>query len=179
MVILGCAYSLVWIGETEKINLLLVHSACGGMHATVPTTFDLILLNQMYLGQSHACLHMHHVLEAGLSSRSHQLRPNCMHTLGWPWQACMASIVHFRHSMHFLGFFRRKNPTTLPPSDATCVLCPNSCTPCLGDHIGHAHMVPKVGVISCMPPHAPCTSRTIRVCRRAGLKVVYLPGPTN
>ena len=75
--------------------------------------------------------------------------------------------------------FWRQNPTTLPPRDATCVLCPNSCTPCLGDHIGHAHMVPKVGVISCMPPHAPCTSRTIRVCRRAGLKVVFLAGPTN
>ena len=62
---------------------------------------------------------------------------------------------------------------------STCVLCPNSCTPFLGDHIGQAHMVPKVGVISCMLPHAPCTSRTIRVCRRAGLKVVFLDGPTK
>ena len=59
--------------------------------------------------------------------------------------------------MHFLWFFRRQNPTTLPPCDATCVLCPNLCTPCLGYHIGHAHMVPKFGVIACMPPHAPCT----------------------
>ena len=43
MDILGCAYSLVSIGETEKINLLLVHGACGGMHAIVPTRFDLII----------------------------------------------------------------------------------------------------------------------------------------
>ena len=48
-----------------------------------------------------------------------------------------------------------------------------------GGHIGHAHMLPKVGVISCMPPHAPCTSRTIRVCRRASLKEVFLAGPTK
>ena len=48
-----------------------------------------------------------------------------------------------------------------------------------GGHIGHAHMLPNVGVISCMPPHALCTSRTIRVCRRSGLKLVFLDGPTK
>ena len=58
-------------------------------------------------------------------------------------------------------------------------LCLNLCTPCLGDHISHAHMVPKVGVISCIPPHAPCTSRTIRVCRMVGLKVVSFAVPPN
>ena len=81
--------------------------------------------------------------------------------------------------MLFLGFFRPQNPTTLPPRDATCVLCLNSCTPCLGGQIGHAHMLPKVGVISCMPPHALSTSRTIRVCWSSGLKLVFLDGPTK
>src|SRR4051812_44372078 len=79
----------------------------------------------------------------------------------------------------FSGVFRLQNPTTLPPCDATCILCPNSCTPCLGDHIGQAHMLPKVGVISCMLPHeigrASCSQRG----RRSGLKLVFDDGPTK
>ena len=39
----GVHKSLVSIGETEKKNLLVVHGASGGIHATVPTRFDLII----------------------------------------------------------------------------------------------------------------------------------------
>ena len=39
----GVHKSLVSIGETEKKNLLVVHGASGGIHAIVPTIFDLII----------------------------------------------------------------------------------------------------------------------------------------
>ena len=39
----GVHNSLVSIGETEKKNLLVVHGASGGIHAIVPTIFDLII----------------------------------------------------------------------------------------------------------------------------------------
>ena len=72
------------------------------------------------------------------------------------------------------------HPNSLEHGDPHVLIMPtNSCTPCLAGHIGHAHMLPKFEVISCMPPHAPCTSRAIRVCRRASLNEDFLVGPTK
>ena len=133
------------------------------------------------MGQSHVCLHLHHVLQAGSSSRSHQLIPNfyahpTMTIASMPgnyrsFPTLYASCRRFaviKPYKHYRGVTQR-------------VFCVRTRAHVAwgGGHIGHAHMLPKVGVISCMPPHAPCTSRTIRVCRRASLKEVFLAGPTK
>ena len=87
----------------------------------------------------------------------------------------MPILINFRHSMHLLGFCRRKEPETLPGRDTTFVRCQEWLTCCMGAYIGHPHMVPKFGVISCRPAHSTCAITIIRVCRRGSPKdVVFL-----
>src|SRR5215216_2335910 len=87
----------------------------------------------------------------------------------------MPILNNFRHSMHLLGFCRRKIPETLPGRDATFVRCPEWLRCCMGAYIGHPHMVPNFGVISCSPPHSTCATSSIRVYRRGSPKdVVFL-----
>ena len=86
-----------------------------------------------------------------------------------------AILIDFRHSMHLLRFCQRKEPETLPGRDAMFVRCQEWLRCCMGAYIGHPHMVPNFGVISCRPAHSTCAITIIRVCRRGSPKdVVFL-----
>ena len=108
-------------------------------------------------------------------SGPNQMVPKKFHTMGRPWTSCMPILIDFRHSMHLLIFCRRKEPETLPGRDATFVRWQEWLTCCMGAYIGHPHMVPKFGVISCRSTHTTCAITIIRVCRRGSPKdVVFL-----
>ena len=59
-----------------------------------------------------------------------------------------------------------KNPKILLARDTACIRCSNSLKFCESGYLGHAHMLAKVDVISCMVANTPCTSWTVQVGRQ-------------